>query len=189
MDQCRDAEPGLLHHLALQPHHVRRALHGRHRSTAEHPRQVAEPIAYGLLDGHRAGSGEHILHGGHIERVLRLRLLGSLHVVAQPPAAELADLLLKGHLGEERLDPVCHGECRVLPCPERPVRRVRPIWGRHLVSSKKFRNFSVSRSVLSAIFRPTMITRLDACSSVLYTRITLSWGTRESALDSDVSQI
>ena len=138
MDQGGDAQPGVLQDDPVLPHQVRRAVHSGQRLAAVHPGEVAEPVPARLGERNGAGGGEDVLHRRDVDRGLRVgrRSLGVvLHVVEDPSAAELANLLLQGHLREKEIDPVRDGQRRVLPRPRRPVGGGLRVGGRHVSSS------------------------------------------------------
>ncbi len=114
--QGRDAEPGR-HHDALLTDQLGGALGRGERHAAVHPGQVAETVPGRLLQRHRAAGREDVLHRRDVVLLLRVVpfVMGVAHVVADPAAAQLRDLLLEGHLGKQCLDAIGDGQCRVVP--------------------------------------------------------------------------
>ena len=116
--QRRDAEPEAASTRAAgapAPRRPRRGSPGRCRR----PGSGAPARAGWPRPGDRAGRREHVLHGGDVvgapssSRSVRCVLVGCdrsvrhpRHVVADPAAAELGDLLLQRHRREQRLDPL-----------------------------------------------------------------------------------
>src|SRR5690606_26930709 len=91
--------------VALEFHDPSRALGHVDRCGAEHPREVAEAVCAALFE---RGSAlrEDVLHGGDVAAHL---------FVAGPRAAQLGDLLLQRHLGQQRPCPLKWGRRRVMP--------------------------------------------------------------------------
>ncbi len=133
---------------------LRHALRDGHWDAAVHPGEVAEPVPARLLQRPAAGRGEDVLHRGDVVRGVRpgpgsgvgsgiVLGAGGPHVVADPPAAELGDLLLQGHVRQQQLDPLGNGECGVLPRPCRRRHEGPPFPLRKVVArSRNFRKTS-----------------------------------------------
>ena len=142
----REAEPGRTHHDALLTDQLRRTLVGRDRCAAVDPGQVAEPVPARLRQRRGVDRGEDVLHRRDVLRPLDLfrrvagldlrrgRRLGLVGVVAAPAAAELADLLLEGQLGQQQVDPLPDRQRGVLPGMPHPLVGPRRVGGRHALS-------------------------------------------------------
>ena len=111
MDERRDAQPRTVEHDAMLAHQLGRALGGRDRHAAEDPGELAEPVAARLLERDvRAGAAKTSCIGATLKVGSGSGAgapsgPGRPHVVADPAAAELGDLLLERHLGEQRARP------------------------------------------------------------------------------------
>ena len=115
--QRRDAEPGPLDHHPLLADQLGRALGRGDRHAAVHPGEVAEPVLAGVGQAARRPGREHVLHRGDVEGAVLDGHLLDPDVGTDPAAAELGDLLLEGHLGEQQLDPLGRRARGVLPRP------------------------------------------------------------------------
>ena len=115
--QRRDAEPGSVDHHPLLADQLGRALGRADRHAAVHPGEVAEPVPAGVGQGDGRAGREHVLHGGDVEGAVLVGHLLDPGVRADPAAAELGDLLLEGHLGEQQLGPLGGRARGVLPRP------------------------------------------------------------------------
>jgi hypothetical protein len=128
VDQGGDTQAGGVEDDPLLPHELGRAVDGGHRGTAEDPGEVAEPVPAGRFERQRPPGREHVLHRRHGVVGVGVRGgllagfgLGIRQRTADPPAAELGDLLLERHLLKQQLDAVGRRQRRVLPPGRHPA--------------------------------------------------------------------
>ncbi len=176
----RDAQPVAGHDDVLQAHHLGRALGDRHRATAVDPGQLAQAAGRGHLERHGAGRREDVLQRGDVERLLRCcgdvgvvdvgavdRRVVDVHVVADPAAAELGDLLGQGQLGQQGRHPLVRRPSGITPHARGSGRSGAGFGGRHGRSPRATlavpqRNFSTSGSENDCRGRPVPRSRLAA---------------------------
>jgi hypothetical protein len=99
-----DPEPRPLDDVLLHPREPPRALDRIDRLRSERPGQVPEPVGAGLLERERIA-----------ERLLQRRHVARAQVRPDPRAAELGELLVGGHLGEQRFHALGDGQGGVGP--------------------------------------------------------------------------
>ena len=118
VDDRGHAQSRAVDHGPLLAHHLGGAFRGGDGSAAEDPGEVADAVLGRLGERCRAARGEDVLHRRDVQRFgigFGRPCVGGPHVVADPPAAELGDLLLQRHLPQQEFDPLGDGQARVLP--------------------------------------------------------------------------
>jgi hypothetical protein len=167
VDQGGDAQARAVDDHPLLADQLRGTVLRRHRVAAVHPGEVAEPVPRGVGQRHRARGGEHVLHrrdvagtagrrrGAGVGGVFGDVVGGLVDVPVDPAAAQLRELLLERHLGEEEVDPHGDGQRHVVPGSCRGHRRGRRgglLRGRHERALLHSQGRDVASKVSSAPF-------------------------------------
>ena len=99
VDQRGDAEPGGGQHRAVLADQLRGAVGRRDGRAAVRPGEVTEAVPARVGERQRGAGREHVLHGRDVDG--HIGAGGIADVAVRPAAAELRDLLLEGHRGEQ----------------------------------------------------------------------------------------